>query len=366
MSMDVVLSRWEGLEGARPEPLGAGLINETFLLRGRQERSLVLQRVSPIFDPRIHENIQVVTERLTAMGLETPRLVPARDGALWVEPDSGEGVYRVMTWVPGTTFDVVDDLEQARAAGGLIGRFHRALEGLDYDFVGRRLGVHDTAAHLERLRGALDDQRGHRLRAEVEALAEQIFERVEAMEPLLEVPERVCHGDLKLNNVRFAGPEPPESQRARALIDLDTVGPMQLAYELGDAWRSWCNRAGEDEVEGRFDLEVFAASLEGYREGRGGDLGRDEARSLLGGVEWVSLELSARFAADALLESYFGWDESRYPAAGEHNLVRARGQMSLHRAVVATRSERARLLGVDATAGRGGSIAGKAEGGRSG
>ena len=62
------------------------------------------------------------------------------------------------------------------------------------------------------------------------------------------------------------------------------------------------------------------------------------------GVEWVSLELAARFAADALAESYFGWNAARFPGRGEHNLVRARGQWSLHQALLASRAARAELL----------------------
>ena len=70
----------------------------------------------------------------------------------------------------------------------------------------------------------------------------------------------------------------------------------------------------------------------------------DERRALLLGVEWVSLELAARFAADALRESYFGWDAARFPGRGEHNLVRARGQWSLHQALLATRETRWAML----------------------
>ena len=62
------------------------------------------------------------------------------------------------------------------------------------------------------------------------------------------------------------------------------------------------------------------------------------------GVEWVSLELGARFAADALFESYFGWDANRFPGRGEHNLVRARGQWSLHEALLAARATRTSML----------------------
>ena len=62
------------------------------------------------------------------------------------------------------------------------------------------------------------------------------------------------------------------------------------------------------------------------------------------GLERVSLELCARFAADALDESHFAWDSEAFPTAGEHNLYRARGQLSLHHQARETRSERARGL----------------------
>jgi aminoglycoside phosphotransferase (APT) family kinase protein len=178
----------------------------------------------------------------------------------------------------------------------------------------------------------------------VRALAEQIAVAAEALPPLPVLAPRVCHGDLKFSNVLFADHEPPASEHAVCLIDLDTVGPLSLAYELGDAWRSWCNRAGEDVPDARLDLEILRASVEGYRAGWGRPLDADARRGLLLGVEWVSLELAARFAADALLESYFGWDARRFAGRGEHNLVRARGQWSLHEALVATRAAREALL----------------------
>jgi aminoglycoside phosphotransferase (APT) family kinase protein len=210
--------------------------------------------------------------------------------------------------------------------------------------VGARTGVHDTPRHLARLDEALAAHAAHRLAPDVLAFAREVQAGAAALPPLPALPPRVCHGDLKFSNVLFADHEPPASELAVCLIDLDTVGPLSLAYELGDAWRSWCNRAGEDVPEARLDLEVFEASLAGYAEGWGHALDANTRRGLLLGVEWVSLELAARFAADALFESYFGWDANRFAGRGEHNLVRARGQWSLHTALVATRDARARLI----------------------
>jgi Ser/Thr protein kinase RdoA (MazF antagonist) len=163
------------------------------------------------------------------------------------------------------------------------------------------------------------------------------------------LPDRVCHGDLKFNNILFAAADGPEADRPLCLIDLDTLGPMPLAFELGDAWRSWCNRNGENNPVAALDLEIFRTSLEGYREGLGRPLSEGERRALLLGLDWVSVELAARFAADALYENYFGWDPKRFAGRGEHNLVRARSQFSLHQALAAARPERMRLLDLGST-----------------
>lgn len=340
-----VLARFPALAGGTARPFGAGLINETFLVAAGAAR-YVLQRVNPIFPAAIHENILVVTRRLEAAGLATPRLVPTRDGhpCLDLGPD---GVWRALTFVDGVSHDRVGSAAQARAAGELVARFHAALADLRHTFVGLRVGVHDTPRHLERLRAAVATHSGHRLHAAVEPLAAAILAGAAALPPLPLLRDLVGHGDLKFNNVLFAGAEPPARERALCLIDLDTVGPVSLAYELGDALRSWCNLSGEDRTEATLDLQVLAAALDGYAAGRGRALEPGERRALLGGPEWVSLELAARFAADALVEDYFGWDPARFPGRGEHDLHRARGQWSLHQAFVASRPARAALLQLD-------------------
>ena len=338
-----VLAGYDDLENATISPLGNGLINQTFLVAAKQ-RQLVLQRLSPIFSPAINENIKAVTLALATAGLTTPRLVPTRDGRLWVDPGDQEGVWRMQTFVPGMSFDKVQSTAQAYAAGSLVARFHRALDGLDYTFVGLRTGVHDTAKHLARLREALALHPSHRLIVQVRPVAEVILTCASNLPELPDLPPRICHGDLKLNNILFQGTHPPDSDKALCLIDLDTVGPMPLAYELGDAWRSWLiagAKCSGDHRSGR-PARVVRRLCPGRRP-RPDPPGTPSAASRRG---MDHLELASRFAADALYESYFGWDKQRYPTRGEHNLVRSRGQLALHEAFVATRAERAAIVGL--------------------
>jgi Ser/Thr protein kinase RdoA (MazF antagonist) len=184
--------------------------------------------------------------------------------------------------------------------------------------------------HLHKLRAALDSERGQQ-DAEARELGTAILEQARGIRSdFSEFPRRVLHGDPKLSNLLF---QPRDPLRARCMIDLDTLGRGFLAYELGDALRSWTNRAGEDQLEADLDPGALRAILAGYARACPAELPSAEIASGIDGLETVSLELASRFAADAILDSYFGWDATRFPSRRAHNLVRARGQLSLARCV---------------------------------
>ncbi len=319
---------WPGLVWAEAEPLEGGLINRTWMVPATgAEGSVVVQRVSDIFDPRIHENIEAVTQALSEAGVCTPTLVRTGGGALWVELP--EGTFRVLTRLAGRCAPALSGEVAARSVGTLLARFHGALEGLSNEFVGMRGGVHDTPRHLEALARAVEGGGAHRLYDDVARLNDATLACVAAL-PEVSLHETIIgHGDPKAGNVIFN----EGLTDAVALIDLDTVGPIALAHELGDALRSWCNPAGEDHPAPKVDEGAHAAAVQGYFEGWRGRLtpGRraEMAEALRVGLPWICLELSARFAADALEERYFGWDASAFPSRGAHNLWRARGQLAL-------------------------------------
>jgi Ser/Thr protein kinase RdoA (MazF antagonist) len=316
-----------GLDPATVAPLGTGLINRTYLARTREGTVRVLQQLNPMFPPEVNEDIEAVTAHLAAHGLLTPRLLRTRDGALQL-PAAGGG-WRVMTYIPGRVLDAVESPAEAASAGGLLARFHRALDDLEHEFRHRRPPVHEPARHFAALAEAVAAHPGHRLHDPAARLAEQIFAAAEALPPLPDTPLRVVHGDPKISNLVFAehGPE------AVCMLDLDTLGAMRLPFELGDALRSWCSLSSEDEPEGQFCGLRFAAAVGGYAEVAAGWWTADERGALLPATATIQVELAARFCADSLNESYFGWNPARFPGRGEHNLARARGQLALHRAL---------------------------------
>ncbi len=321
LGLEPVLAAF-GAAGAGVRPIGAGLINQTYAVDGGPAGRFVLQRLHPVFPPEVNDDIEVVTRHLEASGLVTPRLLPTTSGALWAM-HAGR-VWRALTWVDGVGLDRLDNARQAQEAGAALARFHRAMSGLSYEFRSTRPGVHDTARHLDALRAALAAHRGHPRFAAVEPMAMRILAAAAELDPLPQLPPRIVHGDPKVNNILFT----PDGTRALCLIDLDTLGRMALPLELGDAFRSWCNPAGEDSARAWFSLELFEAGVGGYAAGAGGFVTAGEWRGIVAATRIIYIELAARFCADALNESYFGWNPGAFASRSEHNQARAESQLN--------------------------------------
>ena len=330
MEPEAALARWDSSDSVL-ELEDGGLINRTWAVG--DPPWAVLQWVNPIFDPRIHLDIEAVTARLEDVGLETSRLIPSSGGELWTT--DRHGCWRLMTYIPGTTLHRLSNADQAAEAGRLVGRFHAALAGWDYQLQARQRHIHDTTFHMAELHAARSEAPGHPLAAEARELAAEILDRWARWDGEFEPHQRFSHGDLKISNVRFDA----EAGGALCLIDLDTLGSMPIACEMGDAWRSWCNPAGEDNPEASiFDLELFTASARAWLT-TAPPLTAGERRSLVPGIERICLELAARFCADAVRNTYFREDRETYPERGRHNLVRARGQLALAISARRARSE---------------------------
>jgi len=312
------------------EPVGGGLINATFVVRDGQRAIAALQRLHAIFGPEVNLDLEFVTTHLAAQNLETPRLLRTMDGRAWIEHDGK--VWRATSWVEGESVPAIPDPSWAAASGALVGKFHRAMADLDYAYRFARAGVHDTARHMARLAEHIAAQPGA---SEATALGREILDAAQALPNLSQQPLRHVHGDLKISNVIFRR----DPTRAVALVDLDTLGRGTLAYELGDAMRSWCNRSGEDANNARFELAIFAAAVEGFLAVAHRLITREERSAIPSGLETICLELAARFAVDVFDDCYFGWNPARFASRREHNAVRARGQLALAHQVRALRSD---------------------------
>lgn len=323
---------WSQLSGLPVAPLQGGLINQTWSVG--DPPVAVVQRLHPVFGAAVNTDIDAVTRHLARKGMVTPRLLHTDDGGRWVE---AEGCWRALSWVPGVTHHKLADPALAAAAGALVARWHHATDDLDHTFAFSRPLAHDTPHHMQVLRAALDTHTDHALYDQVSTQADALLAAWARWDGDLDQPTRLTHGDLKISNLRF-----DDQGQGICLLDLDTMGQLPLSVELGDAWRSWCNPAAEDSTETRFDVALFRASAQAYLAER--PLGPDQRGHLAAGVERICLELAARFLADALNESYFGWNPDVAPTRGHHNLLRGSGQLALARSAAQQRGVMEQVL----------------------
>ena len=327
MVPDDVARAW-GWDGAEIAAITGGLLNATYAVRLGGAPVAVLQQLHPIFAGAVNLDIDAVTRHLAAHGVATPRLIHTVDGRAWHDH---AGVWRALSWVDGVTVHAVPDAVWAEAGGELVGVFHRAVADLAHDYAFARAGVHDTQLHLARLAehvAAGGD-------AEAVVLGHDILDAARTLPAMPAVPRRHCHGDLKISNLLFA----TAPVRGVCLVDLDTLGLSTMAFELGDAMRSWCNPHGEDAGIVAFDLATFDAAIRGFRAAADAIVSADEKTAIVVGLETVCLELAARFAVDVFRDDYFGWDPVRFASRRAHNLVRAYGQLALGRAVREARAD---------------------------
>ena len=121
-------------------------------------------------------------------------------------------------------------------------------------------------------------------------------------------PVRVTHNDTKSNNVLFDR----DTKQPLVVVDLDTIMPGMSVYDFGDAVRSICNPAAEDEqdlVKVVFDTERFRIFCRGYLGAVGDSLTKVERDNLVTGTFAITVELASRFLDDYLTgDTYFFGD----------------------------------------------------------
>jgi Ser/Thr protein kinase RdoA (MazF antagonist) len=322
------------LSGYACERITSGHINLTWKLTAdsadTEASTLVLQRVNRIFAPEAHHDIVRVTDHLRRHGIETIELLPTRTGEPFLE-HAGE-IWRVTRFIEGATSERVRSAHEAREAGRVLGEFHRALGSFGDQLSHSRPNIHNLTAHLRHLETALEAHREHRHIGEIAPTAARIVEAAAEVRDFPPTQDVLVHGDPKISNVIFA------NDRAVCLIDLDTLTSMPVELEIADALRSWCNVEAEDSPAAACSAEFFAAACEGY-----GPIDRDIAAILPDATAQIAVELAARFCADALTESYFGWDRQRFESASAHNRLRCQAQLSLAADILGQRAELRRI-----------------------
>jgi Ser/Thr protein kinase RdoA (MazF antagonist) len=326
----------------RIEPLGRGLINDTFLASAESFR-FVLQRINHRVFPEpaaVMANLRALSDHIQRLpagartgGWRLPGIIPTRAGED-VHRDGEGGCWRALSYIEGArSLARLADSVQAEQVGHALGRFHALASGLAPDSLHDTLpGFHIAPAYLARFDEAATRPRPEKDSAELR----EALDFVEARRSIIDVLEeakrqgklklRVIHGDPKLDNVLFDD----ATGRAVSLIDLDTVKPGLIHYDLGDCLRSCCNRAGEHGgcADAGFDLDLCRTILKGYMAEARGFLTAADREYLYDAIRLLPFELGLRFLTDHLAgDVYFKVDRPG------QNLHRARVQFRLAESV---------------------------------
>jgi Ser/Thr protein kinase RdoA (MazF antagonist) len=349
------------------QPFGSGNINDTFLVTVSGapvanhadvvDHRFVLQRINTqVFkQPQlVMQNMRIFSEHvhecLTADAFcfnrrwEVPRVLLTLDGGdHYVENDN---FWRSISFIEGTqTFDTIQDLHHAQETGFGLGMFHRSIAALPPEQLADTLpGFHIIPSYLQQFDEVVANnvipksaEVIHCLRFIEERRAGAVV--LEDAKGRGELPLRTIHGDPKINNVLIDN----TTNQAISLIDLDTIKPGLIHYDIGDCLRSGCNPLGEETADWQavhFEPELGQAMLQGYLDAAQDFLTDNDYKYIYDGLRLLAFELGLRFFTDYLNGSvYF---KTKYP---EHNLLRALVQFRLAESIESQESTIGKIIG---------------------
>ena len=324
--------------------LGNGNINNTFLvtLDSGENNHFVLQSINARVFPRpdlIMRNMRAFTDHINHRLVHTPMIAGRRweipgilttkDGQdFWQDLDGS--CWRAISYIENSrSFDTVKEIDHAREVGCALGMFHSLISDLSPDRLEDTLeGFHITPRYLKQYKDVISkcstdnsDKINYCMKfvSERSALAD-VLEDAKAQGRLCLRP---IHGDPKVDNIMIDN----ATGQAISIVDLDTVKPGLVHYDIGDCMRSGCNPLGEETEQFDavfFDPDLCKAILDGYVSVAKGFLTGNDYDYMYDAIRLMSFELGMRFFTDYLAGNvYFKAKHQK------HNLFRALVQFRL-------------------------------------
>ena len=305
------------------KPAGNGNVNDTYLAIFRttfSEERFILQRINKRVFPQpahIMENLRVITghvhQQLEAEAdhadriWQLPRIIPAKNGLDYAIDGDGEYWRAISLIASAHSYDNVQGLEHAYEAGIVLGQFQRLISDVPATSLRDTLpGFHITPSYFQKMDDALKTPEGQARLASV-ATAQRCLRFVEQRREWSHVLEnakasgqlqmRPIHGDPKIANIMIDD----DTGKGTSIVDLDTVKPGLIHYDIGDCLRSCCNSAGEETQDLNnvvFDTDLCAAIIKGYMIHARDFLTATDRAYLYDAIRLIAFELGLRFFAD--------------------------------------------------------------------
>ncbi len=325
------------------QEFGHGNINNTFLvtLDSPTDKHFILQRINTqVFrQPElVMRNISIFTQhiqkRLQNSPLnrrwEVPHVLLTQDKKeYWIDTDSS--FWRSLSFIENAeSFDTIQNHHHAREVGYGLGMFHNLISDLPAQNLADTLpGFHITPGYLQHYQNIEKQYTQSVKTLELKYCLQFVSDRatwahvLENAQAKGHLKLRPIHGDPKVNNVMID----TTNGQAISIIDLDTVKPGLVHYDIGDCLRSGCNPLGEETHEWEmvhFDVDICRSILQGYLSVARDFLTENDYAYMYDAIRLIAFELGLRFFTDYLQGNvYF---RTKYP---EHNLARALVQFRL-------------------------------------
>lgn len=320
--------------------LASGHINDTYLIKTKEKPYFVLQRINHgVFKdvPGLIENKVLISKHIKE---KLKHLSPKKQNRRILRfymTTTGESYYRgdegnywnLMHFIDkSVTHETVPSEAIAYEGGRVLGQFLT----LTSDFEASQLTEVIPKFHnmsfryweFEEAKRLASNERLTIAKPYIE-LVENAKEEMHILQHLKEsgdIKLRVTHNDTKISNVLFN-----KHGKGLCVIDTDTVMPGIVHYDFGDAIRTICNTAAEDETNldlVEFNVDYYNAFTKGFLKKMQTSLTPIELKLLPLGAKTMIFIIGLRFLTDFLNgDIYF---KTKYP---NHNLDRAKNQFKL-------------------------------------
>jgi len=330
---------------ANIQEFGNGNINHTFLvsLDNSSAKHFILQRINTqVFrQPElVMQNMSNFTNHVSqrlhdspppnGKRWEVPRVLLTQNSQNYLIDNQGS-FWRAIAFITGAqTFDTIQGGDHGWEVGYALGMFHNLISDLPVEQLADTLpGFHITPTYLQHYHNIQAKYPPPTKSPELDYCLQFISDRQTWAHVLENAVQkgymrlRPIHGDPKINNVMID----TITGHGISIIDLDTVKPGLVHYDIGDCLRSSCNLLGEETQaweEVSFDTNICQSVLGGYLSVARDFLTESDYEYIYDGIRLIAFELGLRFFSDYLAGNvYF---KVKYP---EHNLARALVQFKL-------------------------------------
>jgi len=317
------------------EPLGNGLINDSFLVIGSKNNSLkkvVLQKInSDVYTTPeiiIQNHIELFSELYRHQNAEKiiSTLQKSIDGKFFFQHK--DEYWRAQSYIDDNCcYDEVSDENIAFEGAKIVGKFNAAFTSLENILLRDPIkGFHNLKYYVADFEKALKYASKSKIEcciSEIEFIKNWQPNLLNIFERSQKLPNRICHYDTKINNILFD----KKSNKSFQIIDLDNVMYGKVIFDFGDMMRTFISPVDENEQDlGLIKIrwEIVEAISKGYLKEVDSVLNADEKSMLISGGVLITYEQVVRFLTD-----YLNDDKYYKIKYADHNLDRAKNQICL-------------------------------------